>query len=208
MWVRVGGDAIVLARPPLRGRASLWRMSAPLSLSRWSALVVDGDGDVRKVMRLVLEWAGACVLEVGSGAAALAAIEHGRFDAICLDLSLGDVTGLTLLPELRRRQPEAGVIAISEATEAAAIVAAVQAGAMAYLTKPFTRDELRSAASAVLDQATAAPRQRRRSPAGAATSRASPPRARPARSCTRSPAAPRSTAAPSSCAARAAPART
>ena len=122
--------------------------------------MVDGDTGVRNLTRLVLEWAGACVLEVGSGAAAIAALEHGHFDAICLDLSLGGgrndggsrpiPSGLPLLPELVRRQPDAGVIAISGATEPAAIVEAVQAGAMAYLTKPFTRDELRGAASAVL----------------------------------------------------------
>jgi len=67
--------------------------------------------------------------------AAIAAAEHGHFDAICVDLSLGDGTGnegespsiaagLALLPELVRRQPDAGVIAMSVATEAAAIVLA------------------------------------------------------------------------------------
>ncbi len=39
---------------------------------------------------------------------------------------------------------------MSEVSEAAAIVLAVQAGAVAYLTKPFTRDDLRGAAGAVL----------------------------------------------------------
>jgi NtrC-family two-component system response regulator AlgB len=125
-------------------------MSAPLSFTRWSALVVDGDTGVRKVTRLVLEWAGACVLEVATGTAAIAALEHEQFDAIYLDLSLGDVAGTKLMPELLRRQPDAGVIAVSGATEPAAIVEAVQAGAMAYLTKPFTRDALRGAASIVL----------------------------------------------------------
>lgn len=127
-------------------------------------LVVDGDTGRSKVTRLILEWAGASVLDVESGAAAITALEHEQFDAICLDLSLRDLTGtvsshpprpsvppgLALLSEVRRRQPDAGVIAISGATEPAAIVEAVHAGAMAYLTNPFTRDDLRGAASAVL----------------------------------------------------------
>jgi CheY-like chemotaxis protein len=54
-------------------------MSAPLSVSRWSALVVHGDAAVRNLTRVVLEWAGAHVLEVGSGAAALTALDHGHF---------------------------------------------------------------------------------------------------------------------------------
>jgi NtrC-family two-component system response regulator AlgB len=136
-------------------------MSAPLSVSRWSALVVHGDAAVRNLTRVVLEWAGARVLEVGSGAAAITALDHGHFDAICLDLSLGEGDGLALLRELRRRQPEAGVIAISGRTQAEEIVEAVQAGAMACLTRPFTRDQLRRAASVVL-----ARRRQRRASAG------------------------------------------
>ena len=66
--------------------------------------MVDGDSGRSKVTRLILEWAGASVLEVGSGAAAITALEHGHFDAVCLDLSLHDVAGLALLPEVRRRQ--------------------------------------------------------------------------------------------------------
>src|SRR6202012_4310711 len=127
-------------------------MSAPLSLSRWSALVIDGDRGARNVTRVILERAGACVLEVGSVAAAMAAMEHAPFDAICLDLSLCDATGLALLPELKRLQPDAGVIAIAEAGNMRSIVAAVQAGAMAYVTKPLSRDDLRDAASAVLEK--------------------------------------------------------
>ena len=46
----------------------------------WSALVIDDDAGVRQSLRLCLEAAGARVLGVARGGAALEALDRGRFD--------------------------------------------------------------------------------------------------------------------------------
>ena len=51
----------------------------------WAALVVDDDAGVRQSLRLCLEAAGARVLGVATGAAALEALDRGHFDVVFLD---------------------------------------------------------------------------------------------------------------------------
>ena len=74
----------------------------------WAALVVDDDAGVRQSLRLCLEAAGARVLGVATGGAALEALDRGHFDVVFLDLWLGADAGLDLLPEMLQRQPDLG----------------------------------------------------------------------------------------------------
>jgi two-component system, NtrC family, response regulator AlgB len=71
----------------------------------WSALIVDDDPLVRQSVRLCLEADNARVLGVGTSAGALEALERARFDVVFLDLSLKDESGLTVLPDILRKQP-------------------------------------------------------------------------------------------------------
>ena len=68
------------------------------SKAPWAALVVDDDAGVRQSLRLCLEAAGARVLGVATGGAALEALDRGHFDVVFLDLWLGAEAGLDLLP--------------------------------------------------------------------------------------------------------------
>ena len=115
----------------------------------WSALVVDDDVGVRQSLRLCLEAAGARALGVGTGGAALAALDRGRFDVVFLDLWLGPDSGLDLLPEILRRQPDVGVIVITAFATFESAVEAMKRGAAVYLPKPFTPDQVRLAAGRV-----------------------------------------------------------
>ena len=73
----------------------------------WAALVIDDDAGVRQSLRLCLEAAGARVLGVATGGAALEALDRGHFDVVFLDLWLGADAGIELLPEILARQPDA-----------------------------------------------------------------------------------------------------
>ena len=90
----------------------------------WAALVVDDDAGVRQSLRLCLEAAGARVLGVATGGAALEALDRGRFEVVFLDLWLGAETGIDLLPQMLARQPNLGVIVV---TAYASIESAVNA---------------------------------------------------------------------------------
>jgi NtrC-family two-component system response regulator AlgB len=112
----------------------------------WSALIVDDDPLVRQSVRLCLEADNARVLGVGTSAGALEALERARFDVVFLDLWLKDESGLTVLPDILRKQPGIGVVVITAFATFETAVEAMKLGAVDYLPKPFTPEQVRSAA--------------------------------------------------------------
>jgi NtrC-family two-component system response regulator AlgB len=121
------------------------------SPSTWSALVVDDDAGVRQSLRLCLEAGDARVLGVGTSSGAIEAVERSRFDLIFLDLWLGSESGLDVLPEILRRQPDAAVIVVTAFATFETAVQAMKLGAVDYLPKPFTPDQVRHAARRVIE---------------------------------------------------------
>jgi len=116
----------------------------------WSALIVDDDPGVRQSLRLCLEVDNARVLGVGTSTGALEALERGRFDVVFLDLWLQSESGLGVLPEILRRQPGIGVIVITAFASFETAVEAMRLGAVDYLPKPFTPEQVRHAARRVV----------------------------------------------------------
>src|SRR5260370_22066930 len=116
----------------------------------WSALVIDDDPGVRQSLRLCLESDGARVLGGGTSAGALVALERSRFDVVFLDLWLQSESGLGVLPEILRRQPGVGVIVITAFATFESAVEAMKMGAVDYLPKPFTPEQVRAAARRIV----------------------------------------------------------
>jgi two-component system, NtrC family, response regulator AlgB len=117
----------------------------------WTALVIDDDAGVRQSLRLCLEAAGARVLGVATGGAALEALDRGHFDVVFLDLWLGAEAGLDFLPEMLARQPGLGVIVVTAFASIESAVDAIKRGAVDYVAKPFTPDQIRLTANRVLE---------------------------------------------------------
>jgi two-component system, NtrC family, response regulator AlgB len=113
---------------------------------RWSALILDDDPGVRQSIRLCLEVEGVRVLGVGTSAGALEALERSRFDVVYLDLWLKAESGLAVLPEILRRQPGINVIVITAYASFESAVEAMKLGAVDYLPKPFTPEQVRRTA--------------------------------------------------------------
>ena len=116
-----------------RGRMPSMTGHATACKAPWAALVVDDDSGVRQSLRLCLEAAGARVLGVATGGAALEALDRGHFDVVFLDLWLGAEAGLDLLPELLQRQPDLGVIVVTAFASIESAVDAVKRGAVDYI---------------------------------------------------------------------------
>jgi two-component system, NtrC family, response regulator AlgB len=116
----------------------------------WSVLVVDDDVGIRQSLRLCLEANNARVLGVGTAAAALEVLERSPFDLVLLDLWLGQESGLTILPEILRCQPGICVIVITAFASFETAVEAMRLGAVDYLPKPFTPQQVRHAAQRVV----------------------------------------------------------
>jgi NtrC-family two-component system response regulator AlgB len=117
----------------------------------WATLVVDDDAGVRQSLRLCLEASGARVLGVATGGAALEALDRSHFDVVFLDLWLGADAGLDVLPEMLARQPDLGVIVVTAFASIESAVDAIKRGAVDYVPKPFTPDQIRLAANRVLE---------------------------------------------------------
>jgi two-component system, NtrC family, response regulator AlgB len=112
----------------------------------WSALIIDDDPGVRQSVRLCLEADNARVLGVGTSRGALEALERSRFDVVFLDLWLQSESGLNVLPEILRRQPGVGVVVITAFASFETAVEAMRLGAVDYLPKPFTPEQVRHSA--------------------------------------------------------------
>lgn len=110
-----------------------------MSLARILAriLVVDDEPAIRRLLRTTLAAHDYEVLEAATLAQAVAGAQVHQPDLILLDLGLPDGEGLSLLP-----QPRSAVIVLTSRDDEKGKVAALDAGADDYVTKPFGAEEL------------------------------------------------------------------
>lgn len=104
-------------------------------------LVVDDELQIRRFLRIALEANGYRVFEVSNGRDALQEAARLRPDLIILDMGLPDMDGLEILNRLREWLPTPVIILSVRDTDRDK-VAALDAGADDYLTKPFSLEEL------------------------------------------------------------------
>jgi two-component system KDP operon response regulator KdpE len=104
-------------------------------------LVVDDEVQIRRFLRISLEAGGYHVHEAGTGKEAIFIAAKVRPDLIILDLGLPNTDGVTMLKQLRE-WTKTPVIILSVRDADADKVAALDAGADDYLTKPFSTEEL------------------------------------------------------------------
>ena len=107
-----------------------------------AVLLIDDDVDVLRAGGAQLERAGYEVTRELSGEAGLSTWDRIRPDIVVLDLDLPGMAGTEVLQHLRERS--AAVIVLAPAGSAAA-VAALQAGAEAWVLKPVDQAHLEAA---------------------------------------------------------------
>jgi NtrC-family two-component system response regulator AlgB len=106
-------------------------------------LIADDEKNIRATLAVCLEDIGCEVAGVPTAAAALEAVRRRSFDLVFLDLRLGDVDALEVLPELLRESPGIAVVVITAYGTIETAVNAIKLGASDYLPKPFTPAEIR-----------------------------------------------------------------
>lgn len=112
-----------------------------------SILIVDDHSDIRRLIRMTLEFAGhgLKVAEAGDGETGLAMARALRPDVVITDVMMPGVTsGLSLCQMLRSDPAMSGtaIVMISASCRAEDRLAGLEAGAQAYLVKPFSPLEL------------------------------------------------------------------
>ncbi|GAA0802530.1 response regulator [Spirilliplanes yamanashiensis] len=117
-------------------------------------LLVDDDTQLLRALRINLSARGYDVLTAADGGTALTLAARTPPDLVIIDLGLPDLDGVTVVEGLRgwTRTP---IIVLSAREAEAAKVAALDAGADDYVTKPFGMDELLARVRAALRRATA-----------------------------------------------------
>jgi DNA-binding response OmpR family regulator len=104
-------------------------------------LVVEDDDPIRTALRWALEDEGYDVAEAVSGKEALAAVGTATPDLMVVDLMLGSMDGFAVIREVRREH-DLPIIVVSARADTHDIVAALEAGADDYVTKPFQVKEI------------------------------------------------------------------
>lgn len=105
-------------------------------------LIVEDDDRVRASLRLALEDEGYQVEEAEDAESALSYLErHGAPDVMIVDLMLGEMDGFTCIRQIRYEH-DVPIIVVSARDDTHDVVAALEAGADDYVTKPFEIKEI------------------------------------------------------------------
>jgi len=113
------------------------------NLRRAKILVVDDEENIRKSLKMILEYEGYQFLEAADGEEALSLIgEMIDLDLVLLDIKLPGRDGLDILAEIRKRPYAPEVIMISGQGTIQTAVEATKLGAFEFLEKPLHRDRV------------------------------------------------------------------
>ncbi len=104
-------------------------------------LIVEDDPNIRKLVRVNLVKRGYTVKEAADSNQALALFQEEPVDLVLLDLVLPGLSGVDICAWIRARS-EVPIIILSARSEEDLKVAALDAGADDYVTKPFGQEEL------------------------------------------------------------------
>jgi NtrC-family two-component system response regulator AlgB len=104
-------------------------------------LVIDDDKTFRDATCFLIEEAGHYAEGVDSGQLGLTWLKDDKFDAVLLDLNLGNENGLEVLTEIQNQRPQTPVIMFTAQGNIKVAVEAMRRGAVDFLEKPFQREQ-------------------------------------------------------------------
>ena len=107
-----------------------------------TVLVVDDRVTTRQILTYTLEAAGFRTIEAADGFKAVELAMDRRVDLIVLDIMLPGMDGIKVLERLRgeKKTKEIPIIAVSARSQKEDILKAMEAGADAYILKPFDKE--------------------------------------------------------------------
>lgn len=135
----------------LRGELRGNNFTTMQPLADMTILVAEDERPVRMLLRVVLEAAGARVIEAEHGGVALRLLDlHPEVDVLCTDVNMPNVDGERLVVEARRSRPRLPVVACS-AMDLDSSYPVLAACVDAVMRKPFVPSELVRAIDAAAD---------------------------------------------------------
>lgn len=113
-------------------------------MSKRTVISIEDSDGIRRLIRMTLEFDGFDVIEAADARSGLDHVRYRKPDLVLLDVGMPQISGIEMCRQLRAdpRLADMPVVMLSAAGEAADIQAGLDAGANAYLVKPFRPVEL------------------------------------------------------------------
>ncbi|MEE9241974.1 MAG: response regulator [Nitrosopumilaceae archaeon] len=106
-------------------------------------MIADDSEAIRIALKdIILNGKHELVAEAANGAEAVEKFVDLKPDVLLLDLVMPEKDGLTVLKEIKEINPNAKIIMITVLEDKLMIQDCISAGALAYITKPFTADDV------------------------------------------------------------------
>lgn len=115
-----------------------------------TVLVVDDSEFMRRVLKNILEAGGHKVLEAKSAREALESFKRFRADVVTMDIIMPETDGIETVRRLKEMDPKVKIVMISALGHQKTVMRALEAGAMDFIMKPFTSDDVLESVNAVL----------------------------------------------------------
>jgi two-component system, NtrC family, nitrogen regulation response regulator NtrX len=115
-------------------------------------LVVDDEAEIRRSVRMILEYEGFEVFEASSGPEGLAAIDRESPDLVFLDIKMPGLDGLEALQRIRQANESLPVVIISGHGTVSTAVEATKLGAFDFIEKPLASERVLVTIRNALDQ--------------------------------------------------------
>jgi FixJ family two-component response regulator len=117
--------------------------AANAAKTRPRVLIVDDEPHLQEVLRDVIGGKINCRVFIANDLQeAKQIIESEEIELLVADVHLPDGDGMSLLPQLRKKQPNAGAIVITGHPSVASTISALRAGVIDFLPKPFNSEDL------------------------------------------------------------------
>jgi DNA-binding NtrC family response regulator len=110
--------------------------------SRSTVLIVDDEPELRQMVSEALEARGFAVAQSADASDALSRLEGFAYDGLVLDLALPDGNGMDILYAALNRYPDIRTVIMTGSGGVPEAVTAIKRGAIDFLTKPFSLNDL------------------------------------------------------------------
>ncbi|UCF98810.1 MAG: response regulator transcription factor [Spirochaetaceae bacterium] len=121
-------------------------------MSKTTVVIVDDHGIVRQGLQTYLNLMDdiTVVAEAGNGVEALAQVRRHTPDVVLMDLVMPEMDGIEATRQIRQLSPTTKVIVLSSFTDDEKVFSAIKAGAIGYLLKDISPEDLARAVRAVI----------------------------------------------------------
>ncbi|HTY20226.1 MAG TPA: response regulator [Geobacteraceae bacterium] len=105
-------------------------------------LIVDDEADIALILKLQLEDSGYRTVRARDGIEALEQLARDNFSLMLLDVKMPRMNGMEVLDRVRHEFPDTGVVMMTAHGSETIAVEAMKKGAIDYISKPFSTDDL------------------------------------------------------------------